>query len=121
MGTLSGLQTLRQYAKYRVLNDMAENVRRHGSKDYMVMVVDESALKVFSSCVKFFDLFCANFYHFEKLEVKRKKFSHTEAIYFMSPVEKSVDRLLEDFKVVEGGTTKLQYKAVHLCFLSSVS
>ena len=80
---------------------MTENVRRHGSKDYMVMVVDDSALKVFSSCVKFFDLFCADFYHLEKLEVKRKKYPNTEAIYFISPSAKSVHHLLDDFKNAE--------------------
>lgn len=56
---IDSLTTLRSYAKWRILHDMIENVRKHArfSKDYLVMVVDESALKVFSSCCKFFELY----------------------------------------------------------------
>jgi hypothetical protein len=33
--------TLRSYAKHRILNDMIENARRHAqSKDYMILVLD---------------------------------------------------------------------------------
>jgi hypothetical protein len=53
------LTTLRSYAKWRILHDMIDNVRKHArfSKEYLIMVVDNSALKVFSSCCKFFELF----------------------------------------------------------------
>jgi hypothetical protein len=55
----NNLTTLRSYAKCRILNDMIENVRKHAvySKDYLIMIVDKSALKVFSSCCKFYDLY----------------------------------------------------------------
>lgn len=37
------LTTLRSYAKYRILNDMIENAKKHAmySKNYMLMIVDE--------------------------------------------------------------------------------
>jgi hypothetical protein len=35
------LNTLRSYAKHRILNDMIENARRHAqSKEYMIMILD---------------------------------------------------------------------------------
>ncbi len=51
--------TLRSYAKYRILNDMINNARLHTkySKDYLILIMDSSALKVFSSCCKYFDVF----------------------------------------------------------------
>ena len=50
--------TLRSYAKHRVLNDMVEQARRHAqSKDYIIMILDQAALRVFSSCCKFFDVY----------------------------------------------------------------
>lgn len=79
--------TLRSYAKFRILSDMIDNVRKHArfSKEYLIMIVDTSALKVFSSCCKFFELYQANLYHVERLDVKRKKFPKYDAIYFISP------------------------------------
>jgi hypothetical protein len=58
-GSSNTLTTLRSYAKWRILHDMIENVRKHASfsKEYLIMVVDNSALKVFSSCCKFFELY----------------------------------------------------------------
>lgn len=90
--------TLRSYAKHRILNDMIENARRHAqSKDYLIMILDQAALRVFSSCCKFFDVYKVNLYHIERLEVRRKRFPHTDAIYFISPTIESINYLLKDF------------------------
>jgi hypothetical protein len=90
------VETLRSYAKYRILTDMIENARRHArfDKDYLMLIMDKSALKVFSSCCKFFDVYQANLYHIERLDVKRKMFPKTDAIYFISPTAASVARLI---------------------------
>ena len=78
--------SLRSYSKHRILNDMLDLARRHShSKDYMIMVLDQAALRVFSSSCKFFDVYKANIYQIERLEVRRKRFPHTEALYFISP------------------------------------
>jgi len=79
---------------------MIDTVRKNYKfdRDYMIMVLDTPALKVFSSCCKFFELYNSNLYHVEKLEVKRKRFPKTDAIYFISPSEKSITHLINDFK-----------------------
>ena len=90
--------TLRSYAKHRILNDMIETARRHTqNKDYIIMVLDKAALRVFSSCCKFFDVYKANLYQVERLEFKRKRYPQTDALYFISPTEESINFLLEDF------------------------
>ena len=101
---------------------MIENAKRHArfSKDYFILIMDKSALKVFSSCCKFFDVYQANLYHIERLEVKRKFFPKTDAIYFISPTAASVNRMLQDFKDGED-PKKLQYGGVHLAFTSHVN
>jgi len=70
------LTTLRSYAKWRILNDMIDCVKKHtiGDKDYIILVMDTSALKVFSSCCKLFEVYKAGLYHIERLEKKRKKY-----------------------------------------------
>ena len=52
-GGVGALSSLRSYAKWRILNDMFEEVRKRemgGKSDYLILVVDHAALKVFSSC-----------------------------------------------------------------------
>jgi len=53
------LASLRSYAKYRILTDMLESAKRHArfSKEYQILIMDKSALRVFSSCCKFFDVY----------------------------------------------------------------
>jgi syntaxin-binding protein 1 len=100
---------------------MIETARRHPtSKDYLILILDKSSLKVFSSCCKFFDVYKANLYHIEKLEVKRKRFPKTDAIYFISPTQEAISHLIEDFKD-DKEPSKLQYNGVHLCFTSHVN
>jgi ribosomal protein S3AE len=90
--------TLRSFAKHRILNDMIENARRHTQrKDYIVMVLDQAALRVFRSCCKFFDVKKANISQIELLEYKRKRYPHTDALYFISPTKESINFLLQDF------------------------
>jgi hypothetical protein len=87
--------TLRSYAKHRIINDMIENARRHAlNKDYLIMVVDADSIRVFSSCCKFFDVYQVNLYQIERLEPKRKRFPQTDVIYFISPTATSIARLL---------------------------
>ena len=79
---------------------MIESAKRHArfSKDYQILIMDKTSLKVFSSCCKFFDVYEAGLYHIERLEVKRKKFPKTDAIYFISPSLSSVSKLIRDFE-----------------------
>jgi syntaxin-binding protein 1 len=80
-------------------------------------------LRVFSSCCKFFDVYKANLYHIERLEVKRKRFPNTDAVYFISPTAESIDHLLKDFgeESIDKDKKPVQYGGVHLCFTSRVT
>ena len=113
-------QSLRFYAKRRILEDMVKLVRRSArfSPDYLILIFDTPALKVFSSCCQVFELISiSKIYHIEKIEKSRKRFRHTDAIYFISPSPESIKRVSDDF--VDAANYK--YGAVHLCFTSHVS
>ena len=94
------ISSLRGYAKYRILNEMIEAVKRNHefSPDYLILILDTSAVRVFSSVCKFFELYKVGLYHTEILEKKRKKYPKTDAIYFISPTKRSIQKLVEDFK-----------------------
>jgi hypothetical protein len=106
--------TLRYYAKARILNDMIASTKKRAlyDKNYIILVMDASALKVFSSCCKMFEVYGSGLYHIERLEKKRKKFPTTDVIYFISPNKSSIQRLLDDFpaekveKEADGGALK---------------
>ena len=88
---------------------MISAVRRtHGSsaKKYLIMIMDVSSCKVFSSCCKWFELYSAGVYHTEILEKKRKKYPQTDAIYFISPSRRSVQKLIDDFSENASDSTK---------------
>ena len=97
--TTQGCHPLRYYAKTRILNDMIGTAKKRAlyDREYLILVMDSSALKVFSSCCKMFEVFGAGLYHIERLEKKRKKYPKTDAIYFISPNKLSIQRLLDDF------------------------
>jgi len=116
----ASVSSLRAYAKRRILNDMVDHVRKFSrfSADYLILVFDNAALKVFSSCCQLWELISiSKIYHIEKLECKRKRFRKTDAIYFISPNEKSIECVVNDFK----NEADYMYGAVHLCFTSHVS
>ena len=60
------------------------------------------------------------------IERRRKKFPKTDAIYFITPTKRSIQRLIDDFEIKgEKGVneeliSKPQYGAVHLFFTSKV-
>ena len=122
--------SLRAYAKRRILTDMVNQVRRYckygnnaegRGKDegYIILVLDKSALKVFSSCCQLWELMSiSKIYQIEKLENNRKQYKKTDVIYFITPTADSIARLCDDFKKEK---FKPKYNAVHLCFTSHVS
>jgi len=117
----AGLSSMRSYSKRRILVDMVETVRNHSrySQDYLILVVDTPAMKVFSSCCQLYELVSiARIYHIEKLEKKRKRFKKTDAIYFITPSEASIAMINDDFVDDAVG---YKYGAAHLCFTSHVT
>lgn len=60
------------------------------------------------------------------IERRRKKFPKTDAIYFITPTKRSIQRLIDDFEIKgkkgvnEELISKPQYGAVHLFFTSKV-
>lgn len=118
-GAKSNVITLRGYAKFRILNEMIEAVKKNAaySKDYLIMVLDDVTTKIFKQTCKMYDLLLFKVYHIEKLSLKRKRYQKTDAIYFISPSRESIQQLIDDFSDLD----RIQYGSVHLCFAGHVS
>jgi hypothetical protein len=104
--------SLRSYAKWRILNDMVDSCKRRArfGRDYFILVMDKSALKVFSSCCKLFEVYKAGLYHIERLESKRKRYPSTDAIYFISPTRFSIQKMIADFNLADSQSSALPNK-----------
>lgn len=92
----------------------------------MILVVDHQSLKVFSSCCKFYELYQQHLYQLEIIDRRRKKYPKTDAIYFITPTKRSVQRLIDDFEKKSSSSMgeeliyKPQYGAAHVFFTSKV-
>jgi syntaxin-binding protein 1 len=83
-------------------------------KGWMVLIVDKKSMRSLSSAISMYDIMERKITLVEDIELKRAAFKDMGAIYFLSPTEDSIDRLIADF------TDPLYGNSVYLYFLGRV-
>ncbi|XP_039591450.1 syntaxin-binding protein 3 [Polypterus senegalus] len=78
--------------------------------DWKILILDHFTTKLLSSCCKMTDLMHESITIVEDLYKNREPVEDMKAIYFITPTEKSVDALVNDFK------KKFKYKAAYVYF-----
>ncbi|EFA83765.1 Sec1-like family protein [Heterostelium album PN500] len=106
--------SIREITKERILNEIIRSVNPESNNGWKALVVDQESLRIISACCQMFDITEEKVTVVDKLENPRQRLANVEAIYFITPTTKSIDRLIEDFK--KKGSP--QYQAIHL-FLTS--
>lgn len=89
---------LREIARERILKDMVESsVKDLPENEWTIMVVDEMTTKVLSSVCAVSNLVENRVSIVENIQKKRQPLPNMTVIYFISPTNGSVSRLLNDF------------------------
>ena len=106
--------TLKSLANTRITVDLFESTILDCQKScpFTILVVDNYSAKVLSSYLTMSDLLNRGIFTVELINNKRNRFPNYGVIYFLSPTQKSVSALVEDFSNLK----KPKYKQIYIFF-----
>lgn len=109
--------SLKTLVGQRIMNDVVRNtVKEHnkapGRMEWRVLIVDDQSMRMVSACTKMHELSAEGITIVETIEKRREPLPAMEAIYLITPTEKSVKGLMMDFQ----SQNRTQYRAAHVYF-----
>jgi len=106
--------TLKSLANTRITVDLLESTILNCQKScpFTILVVDNYSAKVLSSYLTMSDLLNRGIFTVELINNKRNRFPNYGVIYFLSPTQKSISALIEDFSDLK----RPKYKQLYIFF-----
>ncbi|XP_073212930.1 syntaxin-binding protein 3 isoform X2 [Lepidochelys kempii] len=110
VGAVSGERGLRSLVWQKLKLSVFDDCKKE--EEWKIIILDDFTTKLLSSCGKMTDLLAEGITAVENVYKNREPVPHMKAIYFITPTEKSVDGLINDF--VSKSSSK--YKAAYVYF-----
>lgn len=105
----------RRLIKNRLLVEMLGSIGAAGAADWSVLIMDPVSTRVMSHACQISEILDYGISLVENIEKKREPLLSISGVYFITPTDRSVQRLLDDWKV------RPMYKTAHVFFTSKVS
>ncbi|GCC32004.1 hypothetical protein chiPu_0010464 [Chiloscyllium punctatum] len=102
--------SLKRVAWQKIKKHVLEDCKTEG--EWKILILDHYTTKLLSSCCKMSNLMTEGISVVEDLHKSREPIPNSKAIYFITPTEKSVSALINDFKKKHS----YKYKAAYIYF-----
>ena len=121
---------LKKLVKEKILNEVIRAISEEHDKEantkWRILIVDEETLRIISACTKNHEL--EKIANIELIERNRGNLPHMEAIYLITPTERNINKLINDFEkkkinglVVNYEIKSRMYQAAHVFFTEKCS
>ncbi|XP_045611073.1 protein ROP isoform X1 [Procambarus clarkii] len=103
---------LKELVGKKIMNEVIRSKKKSASTDWRVLVVDQLAMRMVSTCLKMHEISAEGITIVEDINKSREPLPALEAIYLIQPTKLSISSLEQDFIT----SNKAKYKTCHVYF-----